>query len=91
MTYLLPTKYWLRTIKAQIAAERAAAEKAKKIMVDKDVQTELSGTVDRKVQTKQRSSVEVVIPVRKTPGKSKNTPVKASNTSKAAKTSKAPK
>ncbi|EIW57808.1 uncharacterized protein TRAVEDRAFT_48837, partial [Trametes versicolor FP-101664 SS1] len=79
-----------QTIRAQIAAERAAAEKANKIMVDKDVQTELSGSADRKVQTKQRSSVKVVIPMRKTPGKSKNTPVKASNTGKAAKTSKAP-
>lgn len=86
----MSTKYCLRTIRAQIAAEKAAAEKANKIMVDKDVQTELSGSADRKVQTKQRSSVEVVIPMRKTPGKSKNTPVKASNTGKAVKTSKAP-
>ncbi|OJT15848.1 hypothetical protein TRAPUB_1543 [Trametes pubescens] len=46
--------------------------------------------MDRKVQTKQRSNVEVVIPMRKTPGKSKNMPVKAANTAKAAKTSKAP-
>ncbi len=59
-------------------------------MVDKDIQTELSSSMDRKVQTKQRSNVEVVIPMRKTPGKSKNMPVKAANTAKAAKTSKAP-